>query len=466
MALINQNQACHQTNTIVIPLFRGQQIPQVFVESLEYSFDEDLELSSGVINTIFTMGKMPMKKLLVVGLGDFSTATKNSIRKAMGTCVRQYNEPLCIWLDTVCNRIFDVVYGIRYALYQYKEEREYTLRYISDNDISDKLDEAFNASTSINHARHIANMPSNMMTPQQVVKETLDFSKSHNITCEVYDNESLKKMGANALLAVNQASPHPAYLICLTYNGAADDDYTALVGKTITFDAGGYNLKKAESMRGEKLDMCGGANVLGAFEWIVTNKAKANVMAILSVTENCIGSNGYTCDQVITSMSGKTIEIANTDAEGRLILSDALTFAQQKGAKFIIDCATLTGAVVNALGKNYTGIFGNNQNYVDSFMNVSRMCEEKIWQLPLDEEFIDQVHCSDVADIVNAILGAKAGASFAAAFLQEFIEPEVNWIHLDIAGTADIKEDNGYCAKGATGVMVESIVRFLCKEYQ
>lgn len=146
-----------------------------------------------------------------------------------------------------------------------------------------------------------------------------------------------------------------------------------------------------------------------------------------------------------------------------MILCDALTFAQQKGAKHIVDCATLTGAVVNALGKNYTGIFGNDQDFVDSFIKISKICEEKTWQLPLDEEFTEQVHQTDVADLVNAILGAKAGASFAAAFLQEFIEPDIKWIHLDVAGTADVKADNGYCAKGATGAMVETIVRFLCK---
>lgn len=463
MVLLNQNQACLQTNTIVIPLFTDQKLPQIFVEVLEYPFDDDLDLSEGKISTIFTMGKMNCKKLLVVGLGDKSKTTKTLVRKSLGNCARKYKEPLCIWLDTVEEYAFDVIYGIQYSLYQYKETNNYDISYTSDSDIHNLIYEALNAAESINHARHIANMPSNLMTPEQVVKEAMTFSEKYDVECEILENESLEKLGANALLAVNQASPHPAYIICLKYNGNGDSEYTALVGKTITFDAGGYNLKKAESMRGEKLDMCGGANVLGAFEWIVRNKAKVNVMAILSVTENRIGSNGYTCDQVIKSLNGKTIEVANTDAEGRLILCDALTFAQKKGAKYIIDCATLTGAVVNALGKNYTGIFGNDQDFVDSFIKTSKTCEEKTWQLPLDEEFTEQVHQSDVADLVNAILGAKAGASFAAAFLQEFIEPDVKWIHLDVAGTADVKVDNGYCAKGATGAMVETIVRFLCK---
>ena len=183
----------------------------------------------------------------------------------------------------------------------------------------------------------------------------------------------------------------------MKYEGAPGEDYTALVGKGLTFDAGGYNIKTGTHMDGMKFDMCGcAANVLCALELIARNKAKVNVMAVIGATENKIGPDGYTCNDVLTSLSGKTIEITNTDAEGRLVLCDAITWAQKLGAKMIIDMATLTGACVAALGKNYTGVFTNSQAFLQKLEEYSQKTQEKLWQLPIDEDFHKQVigkHC-------------------------------------------------------------------------
>src|SRR5699024_3816800 len=186
-------------------------------------------------------------------------------------------------------------------------------------------------------------------------------------------------------------------------------------------------------------------------------KAKVNVMAVIGATENKIGPDGYTCNDVLTSLSGKTIEITNTDAEGRLVLCDAITWAQRKGAKKIIDMATLTGACVAALGKNYTGAFTNSQSFLKELEKHSQKTEEKLWQLPVDEDFHKQVRESNVADMNNCVIGTGAGSSLAAAFLEEFIDEGVEWIHLDIAGSSDFSDEKPYMAKGATGVLVRTL---------
>lgn len=209
-------------------------------------------------------------------------------------------------------------------------------------------------------------------------------------------------------------------------------------------------------MAGMKYDMCGGANVLAAIEIIASLKLKANVMAVVPATENLISGSAYKAGDVLTSLSGKTIEITNTDAEGRLILCDALTYAQQLGAKRIIDIATLTGACSVALGKEFTGVFANSEAFLNEFKAVAEGEAEPIWQLPLSEGFTKQLQKSKVADLVNAVVGAGGGASLAASFLKEFIEPDVEWIHLDIAATSTNDD-------GATGVMVASMARLFEK---
>ena len=244
-------------------------------------------------------------------------------------------------------------------------------------------------------------------------------------------------------------------MVVIRYDGGKqDEDYTALVGKGLTYDAGGYNIKS--NMHGMKYDMCGAANMLCALELLAELKVEKNVVCVLPITENKINGHGFVDGDVITSLSGKTIEVTNTDAEGRLILADALTMAQKLGASRVIDMATLTGTCVRALGSTYTGIFSNDDSFYLPFLGASKATKEQIWRLPVDEYFHSELKCSKVADLINSkTLGGNA--SLAAAFLEEFIEEGTKWIHLDIAGTSDKDEV-------ATGVMIETIVRFLENE--
>ena len=213
-------------------------------------------------------------------------------------------------------------------------------------------------------------------------------------------------------------------------------------------------------MSGMKYDMCGAANALCTLELAARRQAKVNLMAVLAVTENMIGPDAYTVDDVLVSLSGQTIEVTNTDAEGRLILCDALTHASNKQTARIIDLATLTGACITALGERYTGAFTNAEPFLQALSDAAKASGELLWQLPLDEEFRQQLRTSTVADLVNAVPNGKGGSSLAAAFLEAFIPEGVEWIHLDIAGPA---ESNGSAsaAKGATGVMIETLNRLL-----
>lgn len=458
MKIYKKSDSLKQESALLIPLYKGERIPFEIIEMLEYDASEDLCLDYESLNETLTMGKATVKKIIFAGLGEKEKLTHTKLRKLVGKIVRKEKGNVCIWLDSFSEeQIFDIVYGAYYSLYSYLPKEGSMVSYASDGDVEDHIRKAMSCAAAINHARHLGNTPPNKMYPEDLAKDAKRIAENLGLRYEILTNRELEKLGAGAILGVNKGSAHEACLITLWYQGNGDAPYTALIGKGLTFDSGGYNLKSAAGMHWMKLDMCGGANVLGAMQWIASMKLKTNVMAVIAATENMIGPDAYTCDSVLTSLSGKTIEVTNTDAEGRLILCDAITYAQQKGAKRIIDVATLTGAVIGALGTRYTGVFTNSKDFYQEFVAAAQKTEEKIWQLPIDEEFHEQIKASDVADMVNSVAGGKGGASLAAAFLEEFIEEGIEWIHLDVAGSADTDNGQGYRAKGATGAMVETI---------
>ncbi len=221
-------------------------------------------------------------------------------------------------------------------MYSYLPKEDGILSYASDKDVEGGIRKAMSCAAAINHARHLGNTPPNHMHPEDVANDAKRMAENLGLRYEILTNKELKEMGAGALLGVNQGSAHEARLITLWYQGDGDAPYTALVGKGITFDSGGYNLKSAAGMHWMKLDMCGGANVLGAMQWLATKKSKSQCDGSSSRNRKYDWSDAYTCDSVLTSLSGKTIEITNTDAEGRLILCDAITYAQQKGQNVLL----------------------------------------------------------------------------------------------------------------------------------
>ena len=264
------------------------------------------------------------------------------------------------------------------------------------------------------------------------------------------------------LLGVSQGSQQPPRFIVLSYKGRdADDIDIALVGKGITFDSGGIYIKPSEDMDDMKGDMAGGASVMGAVAAIAQLKPKINVTALVPATENMPSGTAMKPGDVITAMNGKTIEVLNTDAEGRLILADALSYAAKLGAKAIIDVATLTGACRAALGTFITGVFTNNQALVDKIIAAGEAAGELMWSFPMNDEYKELIK-SDIADIKN-IGGKYAGAITAAKFLEEFVD-KTPWVHLDIAGTSETDKDKGYLVKGATGVPLRMLVEFVMAE--
>lgn len=305
-------------------------------------------------------------------------------------------------------------------------------------------------------ARDLANEPANFMTPGHMAATAARLAEDNNLDFELLEKDRMQELGMGALLGVSQGSCQPPKFIILRYKGkkGAGVDL-ALVGKGVTFDSGGISLKPSEKMEEMKTDMAGGAAVLAAMSAIAQLKPAINVTAMVPATENLPSGCALKPGDVITAITGKTIEIISTDAEGRLILADALGYAAKLGVKNIVDVATLTGAVRIALGSVCTGAFGSDQKLVDAVVAAGASGGERIWPMPMYEEYGEQ-NKSDVADIQN-VGGRLAGAITAAKFLGEFVG-DVPWVHLDIGGTGTADKDSGQLVKGATGVPVATLV--------
>jgi leucyl aminopeptidase len=321
---------------------------------------------------------------------------------------------------------------------------------------------------SVNFTRDLANEPGAYMTPSDLAERARGIANEFGLSVDVLDEARMEQEGMGALLSVSHGSEEEAKLIILKYtpregSGEDDEQLLAFVGKGITFDSGGISLKPGENMELMKYDMTGGATVLGAMRAIAQLKPSISVLGVVPASENLPSGKATKPGDVVTAMSGKTIEIINTDAEGRLVLSDAICYAKKLGAKRIIDMATLTGAVSIALGDVNTAILGTDQKLIDEVIASGRDVGEKFWQLPLDKEYTKQIK-SDIADIKN-VGGRKAGTITAAAFLKEFADG-VSWAHLDIAGTAWGDDAKPYRSKGPTGVAVRTLLRFVDRAVQ
>ena len=317
---------------------------------------------------------------------------------------------------------------------------------------------------SVNFTRDLANEPGAYMTPTIMAERAQQIAQEFGLEVEVLDQPQLEEMGMGAFLSVARGSEQPPKLMVLKYmpdgkSSVGDgEEYLALVGKGITFDTGGISLKPGENMELMKYDMTGGATVLGVMRAVAQLKPPIPLLGVVPATENMPSGKATKPGDVVRAMSGKTIEVINTDAEGRLILADAVSYAKKLGATKVIDMATLTGAVTIALGDVNTGIMGTDQALIDEVIEAGREVGEKFWQLPLDKEYSKQIK-SDIADIKN-VGGRKAGTITAAAFIKEFADG-ISWAHLDIAGTAWGDEAKPFRAKGPTGIAVRTLLNFI-----
>lgn len=310
-----------------------------------------------------------------------------------------------------------------------------------------------------NLARSLTNLPGNQLTPSALAAAAIEIAERHGFPAEVLDEREIAQKGMGGLLAVGKGSVYPPRMITIRYQGTSQwENVTGIVGKGITFDTGGISLKRAPGMENMISDMGGAAAVLGVMEALGTLRPRINVVMVIPSAENMPAANAFKPGDIITSLSGRTIEILNTDAEGRIVLGDGLTYAREWGAERIIDVATLTGAVLSTLGDIATGAVTNNELFMKAFMEASKRSGERVWQLPVYPEFREMLK-SEVADIRNAA-GRYGGASTAGLFVGEFAEG-LPWIHLDIAGTAFLSKERGVHPRGATGVMVRTLLEYL-----
>jgi leucyl aminopeptidase len=309
-----------------------------------------------------------------------------------------------------------------------------------------------------NFARTLVNEPANLLTPSKVVEAARSMASEYQLECQVLDFEQMELLGMGALLGVARGSAEPPALIVIRYKpeAAKTSSHLGLVGKGVTFDSGGISIKPADGMEKMKYDMAGGAAMLGAMQAIAQLKPAIAVTAFIPCVENMPGSRAQRPGDIVTAMSGKTVEVINTDAEGRLILADALTYARKQGCTHLVDAATLTGAVVVALGHLNVGLFANDDGMRDRVLHAAKSAGERMWPMPLEDDYKEYLK-SAFADLAN-VGGRWGGAITAAIFLKEFAE-DTPWVHLDIAGTAWLDESKPFLAKGPTGLPVRTLVR-------
>jgi leucyl aminopeptidase len=446
------------------------------------------EFKAGVNETLLLHAPsgLKAKRLLLIGLGKQSKATLSSVRNAAGTAVR-FTKPRGIRdlalalpdsqipLPAAARAAAEGASVGDFDSDTYRSDRKdlsvHTFTAVAPAS-SDKstVEAAFAEGTIIgesqNFARTLVNEPGNVLTPTEFGRRAAAMAEETGLKWDIHSTEKLRELKMGAFLSVTQGSEEPPALIVLSYNpeGVKDGPILGLVGKGITFDTGGISIKPAENMEKMKYDMAGGAAMLGAIRAIALLKPKVRVICIVCAAENMPDGKAQKPGDVQTAMPlapgkpGKTIEIINTDAEGRLVLADGITYAKQLGATHLIDAATLTGAVAVALGQINAGAFSNNDEAFDKFNAGLAASGEKFWRLPVSDEYAEQIK-SDIADIKNTG-GRYGGAITAAEFLKVFAE-DTPWIHLDIAGLAWNDENKPFLAKGPTGIAVRSIIEWV-----
>ncbi|MBI3283159.1 leucyl aminopeptidase [Candidatus Curtissbacteria bacterium] len=324
------------------------------------------------------------------------------------------------------------------------------------------IERALIIADAVHKVREVINQPANIATPEYLVKFAKKIAAGGRMKIEVFSEKQVNEMGLGIMASVAKGSEEDLYFVVMRYLGGGSAGSTlAIVGKGITFDSGGISIKPSESMEWMKMDMAGAATCFGVIEVISKLKPKVNVVCACPLTENLPSGRASKPGDVARGLSGKTVEIINTDAEGRLVLSDALTYVQKNfKPDYIVDVATLTGAVVVALGSLATGVMGRPQDFLDRVIKSGEATGERIWQLPLYAEYREMLK-SYIADIGNVSSGRAAGAETAAKFLEDFVDEKQAWVHLDIAGTAWEENDKPYCARGATGTILTTLVNLV-----
>ena len=411
------------------------------------------------------------KRVLVVGLGESPLTRKDfikvlkSLSSAMGNAkVKNVVIPFVevedadeAWIQTSTARVLkNESYKVNKVGVQ-EEPSDIVLEAVnlySKNNGASEIQKGVAVANGMALTRELGDLPPNICTPTYLADAAKSLAKTYNLECEILEESEMESLGMNSLLSVSKGSSQPGKLISLSYSNNGNAAPIVLVGKGVTFDSGGISLKPGSGMDEMKYDMCGAASVLGTMSAIAEMNLKVNLIVVVPAVENMPAHNASRPGDVVKSMSGQTIEILNTDAEGRLILCDALTYCEKYKPKTVIDIATLTGAVIIALGKHHSGVMSNDQSLADALKISGEAAQDTVWQLPLDDEYDDLLK-SNFADMAN-IGGREAGTVTAACFLARYTK-KYSWAHIDIAGTAWL----GGSKKGATGRPVPLLTQYI-----
>lgn len=446
--------------------------------------EEDFKAKLGHVLVLRTNGALAAKRVILVGLGDRKELKAETVRIATAVAIQSaksrkskvlvsdllgtQTEGLEIKVAARAMAEGAILADYTYTEYKSKPEKRSieSLTIMTENAKTSRavvsgVDLGSLMARATTYARDLVNAPGQDMHPTKLVEKAEEIAKGNpNIKIKIYDQEKLEKMGAGGILGVAQGSGHPPYMVHMTYKPTGKaKKIVALVGKAVTFDSGGLSLKPSQYMETMKVDMGGSATVLGAFSVISELSPKAEVHGIFAPCENMPSGTAIRPGDVLTAMNGKTIEVLNTDAEGRLTLADALTYAVKQKPDFIVDLATLTGSCVVALGEEMTGLMSNNDAIADKVKEASEGAGEYMWRLPLKKSY-KKLLKSPIADMNNTG-GRYGGAITAGLFLEEFVN-EVPWVHLDIAGPAFAERTiNSYTRKGATGHGTRTLLELL-----
>ena len=479
-----------KAGAIIVNHFEGVKRPEGDAAAVDKALDGaisdlikqgDIKGKLNEITLLHGMGRLPASRIVVTGLGKKKELTANKVRGAVAETCRYLRGKGVTSAATIVqgagtneikndDAVQALTEGALLGTYTFRrhitkkennfgEIKEFTIVGREKRQIEKAIERGKILAEAANWARDMVNEPANFMTPSNMAEAARQLAKKYGLKVEVFEKEKIKELGMGGLLGVSQGSQQPPRFIILRYKGSDSHDIDiALVGKGITFDSGGIDIKPSDSMEDMKGDMAGGASVMATLMALAQLKPKINVTALVPATENMPSGTAMKPGDVITALNGKTIEVINTDAEGRLILSDALSYAKKLGAKAIVDVATLTGACHVALGSICSGAFTNNQELIDKVIAAGNKTGELMWQLPMYDEYKEQLK-SDIADIKN-IGNRWGGAITGAKFLEEFVD-KIPWVHLDIAGTYETDKEKGYLVKGATGVPVRTLVNLV-----
>lgn len=481
---------------LVVNLFAGVEVPSGAAAAVNKVLDGLLvkliregEISGKRETTtlIHVKGELPAQRVAVVGLGKKEKFDMDAVRTAASTAIKLAKKVKAARVCSVTHgagagglNLVDAaratVEGTLIGAYEYEgigrdvednppfKVREFVIVERDKGKIADlKRGEMYGevfAKAAIN-TKDLVNAPANVVTPNYLANYARDNAKKVGVKCEIFDITDIKRMGLEALWNVARGSEEREKLIVLRYNGAkrGDKEVIGLVGKGVTFDSGGIQLKPAKNLWEMKSDMAGAAAVIEVILAAARLRVERNLLGVVPATENMPGGASLKPGDVVTSYSGKTIEIISTDAEGRLILADAVTYAIKQGATKLIDIATLTGGCTIALGDLASGVMGNDQKFVNDVVKASKKSGEKVWQMPLFEEYNDYLK-SDVAYVKNCTETSLAAPVVGGIFIQKFIG-DTPWVHFDIAGTAFLRKKRSYLPQGASGVPVRTVLEYL-----